>query len=136
MVRVAESHAPLLVNIGVRSWNASKVPVGRRLARLAAVLVKVCVARRCIDSWRTGGFFGVSGSALMPLGTLEVGAVTAFVSFTDGCFLATDLVLTVDIVNQRLWGKPWWLSGERGGGGNSLADDINPSAMEELEGGC
>lgn len=32
MGRVAESHEPLLVNIGVRSWRAKRVPVGRRLA--------------------------------------------------------------------------------------------------------
>ena len=38
--RVAESQAPLLVNNGVRSWKARRVPVGRRLARLA-VLVRV-----------------------------------------------------------------------------------------------
>jgi hypothetical protein len=38
--RVAESQAPLLVKNGVRSWKAKRVPVGRRLARLA-VLVRV-----------------------------------------------------------------------------------------------
>lgn len=41
MGAVAESQAPLLVNIGVRIWNAKRVPVGRRLARFA-VLVRVC----------------------------------------------------------------------------------------------
>lgn len=35
MGRVAMSHEPLLVKMGVRSWNASRVPVGRRLARWA-----------------------------------------------------------------------------------------------------
>lgn len=40
MGRVAESQEPLLVKIGVRSWKARRVPVGRRLARFA-VLVRV-----------------------------------------------------------------------------------------------
>lgn len=38
---VAESQVPLEVKIGVRSWKARRVPVGRRLARLA-VIVRVC----------------------------------------------------------------------------------------------
>jgi hypothetical protein len=37
--RVAESHEPLLVKIGVRSWKARREPVGRRFANWA-VLVK------------------------------------------------------------------------------------------------
>ena len=41
MGRVAESHDPLLVKVGTRSWKARRVPVGRRLAKFA-VLVKVC----------------------------------------------------------------------------------------------
>lgn len=44
--RVAASHVPLLVKIGVRSWKAKRVPVGSRLARLA-VLVKVWEIARC-----------------------------------------------------------------------------------------
>lgn len=32
---VTRSQLPLAVKIGVRSWNASRVPVGRRFARLA-----------------------------------------------------------------------------------------------------
>lgn len=40
MGRVTMSHEPLLVNTGVSSWKARRVPVGRRLAKLA-VLVKV-----------------------------------------------------------------------------------------------
>lgn len=35
MGRVALSHEPLLVKIGVRSWKAKSVPVGRSLARWA-----------------------------------------------------------------------------------------------------
>nr|GFB63666.1 protein DMP3-like [Tanacetum cinerariifolium] len=38
--RVAVSHEPLFVKIGVRSWKAKRVPVGRSLARFA-VLVSV-----------------------------------------------------------------------------------------------
>lgn len=45
MGRVAESHDPLLVKIGMRSWKARSVPVGRRLAKFA-VLVKVCEIAR------------------------------------------------------------------------------------------
>ncbi|CAK9147345.1 unnamed protein product [Ilex paraguariensis] len=37
MGRVAASQEPLLVKIGVRSWKARRVPVGRRLARWAVL---------------------------------------------------------------------------------------------------
>ncbi|GAB2229699.1 hypothetical protein Droror1_Dr00013951 [Drosera rotundifolia] len=39
--RVTLSQTPLLVKIGVRSWNANRVPVGSRLARWA-VLASIC----------------------------------------------------------------------------------------------
>lgn len=68
---VAASQVPLLVNMGVSSWKAKRVPVGSRLARLA-VPVNVCESALCdIDGglWRTFPFppplplLGVSGSA-------------------------------------------------------------------------
>jgi hypothetical protein len=34
-MRVTESQAPLFVNTGVRIWNAKRVPVGSRFAKLA-----------------------------------------------------------------------------------------------------
>ena len=40
MGRVAESHMPFWVKTGMRSWKAMRVPVGKRLAKLA-VVVKV-----------------------------------------------------------------------------------------------
>lgn len=40
--RVAESHEPLLVNIGVKSWKAKSVPVGRSLARFAVLVNARC----------------------------------------------------------------------------------------------
>ena len=43
--RVAASQDPLLVKMGVRSWNARRVPVGRGFARFA-VLVRVCESAR------------------------------------------------------------------------------------------
>ena len=42
MARVATSHCPLLVNTGVRSWKARRVPVGRRLARWAVLSKARC----------------------------------------------------------------------------------------------
>lgn len=38
MGRVAASHEPLLVKTGVSSWKAKRVPVGRRLAKLAVLV--------------------------------------------------------------------------------------------------
>lgn len=35
--RVVESHEPLFVKIGVRTWNTKRVPVGRSLARFAVL---------------------------------------------------------------------------------------------------
>lgn len=59
--RVAASQEPLLVKIGVRSWNARRVPVGRRFARFA-VLVRVCEsALRDRDLDLDSGRFTVSG---------------------------------------------------------------------------
>lgn len=52
MARVAMSHWPLLVKIGVRSWKARSVPVGRRLAKWA-VLARA--------RWAIDGCAGVVG---------------------------------------------------------------------------
>lgn len=51
MARVAISHCPLLVKIGVSTWKAKRVPVGSKLAKLA-VLAK---ARWAIDGLRSSG---------------------------------------------------------------------------------
>ncbi|KAE9460304.1 hypothetical protein C3L33_07794, partial [Rhododendron williamsianum] len=59
MGRVAESHAPPLVKVGVRSWRARRVPVGRRLARLA-VPVSVWVSVRWDRD--AGGWWAVGDS--------------------------------------------------------------------------
>lgn len=86
---VAESQAPFFVKIGVRSWKAKRVPVGRRLARLA-VLVRVCeIARWEKVGGLDDGDFGVSGSLLTSLLELELGVDT---SGMDGC-LEEDVVL-------------------------------------------
>lgn len=75
--RVAVSHAPLLVNIGVRSWKAKRVPVGRRLAKLA-VVVSVCVIAR----WEREGcwFLGLSGAVV------DGGVVVVVVGDGSLCF--------------------------------------------------
>lgn len=53
--RVTASQVPLLVKTGVSSWIARRVPVGRRLAKLA-VLVKVWDNARCDnEEERCGG---------------------------------------------------------------------------------
>jgi len=81
MGRVAESHAPFWVKIGMRSWNAKRVPVGRCLARFA-VAVKVWETALCEkDFCHCSGAFGVS----------EI----------DGCFVGVGLGLRLDIFGSR-----------------------------------
>lgn len=68
--------------------------MGRRLARLATVAVRLCVARCCIDGWRCSGGFRASWS------TLEVVAAAA-AAFIDGSLVGTvglDLIVGVDIL--------------------------------------
>lgn len=79
---VAESHAPLLVKIGVRTCRARRVPVGRRLARLA-----VPVRARWV---RDGG----GGVACWDLGD-SGGLVSVGVGGLgmDVCFVVADLDL-------------------------------------------
>lgn len=95
MGRVAASHEPLLVNIGVRSWKARRVPVGRRLARLATVLVRfrTIVGCRC-----RAAAFGVSAAATttLPL-AVGIGVASVVLSFMDGCLVVVDLALRVAI---------------------------------------
>ena len=64
MGRVAESHEPLLVNIGVRSWRAKRVLVGRRLASWA-VLVRVWEIARWEREGGGGRGLGESGTLSM-----------------------------------------------------------------------
>lgn len=52
--RVAASHEPWLVKIGVRSWRTKRVFVGRRLASWA-VLVRVWESARCEMEGSGGG---------------------------------------------------------------------------------
>lgn len=69
---VAASQDPLLVKMGVRSWNARRVPVGRRFARFA-VLVRVCEsARRDRDVDDDGG---IEVAGVVAVGVIEVGEV-------------------------------------------------------------
>ena len=68
--------------------------MGRRLARLATVLVRLCVARCCLDGWRCSEGFRASWS------TLEVVAAAA-AAFIDGSLVGTvglDLIVGVDIL--------------------------------------
>jgi hypothetical protein len=44
-MRVTESQAPLFVNTGVRIWNAKRVPVGSRFAKLAVPVSAPDIAR-------------------------------------------------------------------------------------------
>lgn len=67
--------------------------MGRRLAKLAAVLVRDCVARCCTEGWRCGGAFEESES----VSTAEGVGASLFVSFKDGCLVAADLGLRLDI---------------------------------------
>lgn len=72
--------------------------MGRRLARLATVLVRLCVARCCLDGWRCSGGFGVSWSTL---------GVAAAESFIDGSLVGTvglDLIVGVDILGFKIDG--------------------------------
>ena len=63
--RVAASQPlPLLVKIGVRSWKARRVPVGRRLARLAVVVSVWEMALWDKEDCRCGGGFAFSGGAV------------------------------------------------------------------------
>lgn len=74
MDRVTESQDPLLVKVGVRSWKAMRVPVGRRLARFA-VLVRVWeMALRVRDGGGVGdlGVSGPSGSLSLLLELLKL----------------------------------------------------------------
>lgn len=76
MGRVAESHVPFCVNTGMRSWKAMRVPVGKRLAKVAVVdkVWEIALCER--DCWRWSWGFGVSsgsGSVLVVvLGVLGV----------------------------------------------------------------
>lgn len=68
--------------------------MGRRLARLATVPVRLCVARCCIDGWRCSGGFRASWSTLGA-------AAAAAVAFIDGSLVGTvglDLIVGVDIL--------------------------------------
>ncbi|KAK4750000.1 hypothetical protein SAY87_027449 [Trapa incisa] len=75
---VTASHMPLLVNKGVRSWKAKRVPVGSRFARFA-VPVNACDRAVCdIDGclWRRltmppVGVSGCSTSWMRPPALLE-----------------------------------------------------------------
>lgn len=58
MGRVAASQTPLLVKIGVRSWKAKRVPVGRRLARLP--VLSNARERALWDGGGGGGGVGVT----------------------------------------------------------------------------
>ena len=74
MGRVAESHVPFCVNTGMRSWKAMRVPVGKRLAKVA-VVVKVWEIALCErDCWRWSWGFGVSSGSVsvVVLGVLGV----------------------------------------------------------------
>jgi len=70
--------------------------VGRRLARLATVLVRLCVARCCLDGWRCSEGFRASWS------TLGVAESEAFI---DGSLVGTvglDLIVGVDILGFKI----------------------------------
>lgn len=122
---VAASHVPLLVKIGVRSWKARRVPVGRRLARFA-VPVRVWDIARCEKEggrWRSGaaGLFAVSGccsswwwSFLMLLllvvdasgvgaAALEVVVDDGAIADVDGCSgcLVADVVLALRVAVEE-----------------------------------
>lgn len=80
---VAESHAPLLEKIGVRTCRARRVPVGRRLARLA-----VPVRARWV---RDGGGGGVACWDLGDSGGLVAVGVGGL--GMDVCFVVVGLDL-------------------------------------------
>lgn len=72
--------------------------MGRRLARLATVLVRLCVARCCLDGWRCSEGFRASWS------TLGVAESEAFI---DGSLVGTvglDLIVGVDILGFKIDG--------------------------------
>lgn len=92
--RVAESHEPLLVKTGVRSWKAKRVPVGRRLARLA-VPVRVCDIARCEKEDGRWRLLGVSGSWSLPL-------EASLVAGADGRLADAVLVLNSDILEANM----------------------------------
>ncbi|CAK9165413.1 unnamed protein product [Ilex paraguariensis] len=115
MGRVAESHEPFPVKIGVRSWNAKRVPVGRRLAKLA-VPVKVCEIARCESDGGGGCCFGVSGK--VSSGTVEV-VVVAMVSDKGVCLEGVGLALR-DIFGIWGCGSGKILARNGGGGGGGI----------------
>ena len=92
---MAESHTPLLVNVGVRNWKARMVPVGRRLARLA-VLDRVCEMARWVRVGGCAGVFGVSGSVTAVL--VEAAAVDEGVSKVSGCWEVVGGLCLIDIL--------------------------------------
>lgn len=59
MAVVVESQEPLLVKIGIRSWNAIRVPVGRRLAKWA----ELSSTRREIEGGGVGCCSGGGGES-------------------------------------------------------------------------
>lgn len=65
MERIIESHAPFVVKIGVRIWNARRVPVGRRLAKWAVPDNAFRV--RDEGCGREGDFTGTTASFSPPL---------------------------------------------------------------------
>lgn len=87
MGRVAESHAPFWVKMGMRSWNAKRVPEGKRLARLD-VLSNVWEIARCEkDRWRRRlGAIGTVPSEVV--GTAGLSAMD-----DEGCFFLGIVVL-------------------------------------------
>lgn len=97
--RVAASQDPLLVKMGVRSWNARRVPVGRRFARFA-VLVRVCEsARRDRDVDRDGGF---EVARVVVVGVVEVGEVEASADEVGGC-CCSEVVLGLCLRDIFFW---------------------------------
>ena len=93
MGRVAESHVPFCVNTGMRSWKAMRVPVGKRLAKVAVVdkVWEIALCER--DCWRWSWGFGVSS------GSGSVLVVVLGVLGVDGGFVVgVGLGLRLDII--------------------------------------
>ncbi|KAJ7968000.1 hypothetical protein O6P43_012171 [Quillaja saponaria] len=100
---VAESHPPLLVKIGVTIWKVKRVPVGKRLAKLA-VFVSVCeIALWGKEEAYACGGFRVSGSELTVVMAVEVVVLVAGESGRSGSLVGiVGLCLMSDIMNNKL----------------------------------
>lgn len=129
--RVAESHEPLLVKTGIRSWKAKRVPVGRRLAKLA-VPVRVWDMARCEKEDGRWRLLGVSGSWSLPL-PLPLLLEASLGAGADGRLADGVLVLNSDIFE----GNTRWTADQTsvcGAGRRWMAEEIQRRSLADEDG--